>query len=207
MKKGINTILALSTLLFVACSEGETPEEVVVDEVVTEATTYTTDVEASEINWRGEVAGIYGHDGYVNLQSGMVEMADNKLVGGEFTVDMTTFYPTDSASYKDVDGGRIADLQNHLSSEDFFASATYPTSTFVITSVEGNKATGDLTVRGKTNQETFNITSIDVTESGLNIKGKLVFDRQKYDVAWVHYMKDMILSDNIALTINLVATK
>ena len=51
------------------------------------------------------------------------------------------------------------------------------------------------------------ITSSEVTASGVNVSGKMVFNRQNYDVAWVHYMKDMILSDDIALTITLVATK
>ena len=124
MKKGIITMFAFASLFIVACGGGET-EEVVVEEVVAENAIYYADVNASEVNWRGEVAGVYGHEGYVNLQSGMIEMAGDEIIGGEFAVDMSAFYPTDTASYKDVDGGRITDLQNHLTQEDFFASATY----------------------------------------------------------------------------------
>ena len=36
--------------------------------------------------------------------------------------------------------------------------------------------------------------------------GKLVFNRQKYGVAWVHFMKDMILSDDISIKVNLLAS-
>ena len=199
-------MFAFASLFIVACGGGET-EEVVVEEVAPETVMYAADASASKVNWRGEVAGVYGHDGFVNLKSGQVEVAGDKLVGGKFEVDMTAFYPTDTASYKDVDGGRMSDLQGHLATEDFFATATYPTSLFVITSVEGNTVKGNLTVRDKTNEETFNITSMEMTDNGVNMTGTLVFDRQKYDVAWVHFMKDMILSDDIALKVNLVATK
>ena len=206
MKKGIITMFAFASLFIVACGGGEEKsEEVVVEEVPVESTIYYADVNASDVIWRGEVAGVYGHDGYVNLQSGMIEMAGDQIIAGEFVVDMSTFYPTDTASYGTDEGSRIIDLQNHLTQEDFFASATYPTSTFVVTSVEGNTVTGELTVRDKTHTETFNITSMEKTENGLTMSGTLVFDRQKYDVSWVHYMKDMVLSDDIALKINLVA--
>ena len=56
-------------------------------------------------------------------------------------------------------------------------------------------------------EEIFEITSADMTDYGLSVTGTLTFDRQKYDVAWVHYMKDMVLSDDIALNITLVASK
>jgi len=207
MKKGIITMFAFASLFIVACGGGEETEEVVVEEAApAESTIYYADVNASNVVWRGEVAGVYGHDGYVNLKSGMVEMAGDQIVAGEFVVDMTNFYPTDTASYGTDEGSRITDLQNHLTQEDFFASATYPTSTFVVTSVEGNTVTGELTVRDKTHSETFNITSMEKTENGISMSGTLVFDRQKYDVSWVHYMKDMVLSDDISLKINLVAS-
>jgi len=205
MKKGIITMFAFASLFIVACGGGET-EEVVVKEVVAENAIYYADVNASEVNWRGEVAGVYGHEGYVNLQSGMIEMAGDEIIGGEFAVDMSAFYPTDTASYKDVDGGRITDLQNHLTQEDFFASATYPVATFQVTEVNGKALTGELTVRGKTSTETFNITKLEKTMNGISMSGTLVFDRQKYDVAWVHFMKDMILSDDISIKVNLLAS-
>ena len=38
----------------------------------------------------------------------------------------------------------------------------------------------------------------------LEFGGKLTFDRQKYGVAWKATMKDMVLQDNIELTVELV---
>ena len=209
MKSNVLYAVAFSATALFACGNAgtETTEATTEETAVVESVNYSADIEASMVNWRGEVAGVYGHEGFVKLVTGSVAVAGDAVTGGEFTIDMTGIFPTDSASFKDEDGGRISDLQGHLSTEDFFNTANFPTSTFVITSVEGNMVTGNLTIRDKTNEEMIEITSSEVTESGVNVSGKMVFNRQNYDVAWVHYMKDMILSDDIALTITLVATK
>jgi len=39
----------------------------------------------------------------------------------------------------------------------------------------------------------------------MTANGTLVFDRQKYDVAWEHFLEDTVLSDDITLEITLVA--
>lgn len=207
MKSNVLYALAFSATALFACGNAGTEQTEEMNEPVAESVTYKADLDASVVNWRGEVAGVYGHDGFVKLSSGSVTLTGDVITGGEFTIDMTGIYPTDSASYSDEDGRRASDLQGHLSTEDFFATATYPTSKFVITNVEGNTVTGDLTIRDKTHQETVEITSSEVTESGVKITGKMIFNRQDFDVSWVHFMKDMILSDDIALTITLVAIK
>ena len=79
----------------------------------------------------------------------------------------------------------------------------YPTATFVVKSQEGDKLIGDLTIRGKTNEETATINALEATPEGVKADVKLVFNRQKYDVAWVHFMKDMILSDDIQINVTL----
>ena len=209
MKLNVLYAVAFSATALFACGNAgtETTEATTEEVAVVESVNYTADTEASMVNWRGEVAGVYGHDGFVKLKSGSLTVAGDAITGGEFVIDMTNIVPTDSASYKDEDGSRITDLQGHLSTEDFFATETYPTASFTITKVEGNMVTGNLTIRDKTNEETIEIASTDMTDSGVSITGKMVFNRQNYDVAWVHFMKDMVLSDDIALNITLVATK
>jgi polyisoprenoid-binding protein YceI len=120
---------------------------------------------------------------------------------------MSTIAATDSASYSDEEGHQITNLEGHLTTGDFFSIEEFPTATFVITAVDDSKITGDLTVKGKTNSEEFIIVSSDVSDNNVSLNGTLKFDRQKYDVAWVHYMKDMILSDDISLNISVTATK
>jgi len=201
-------IIISSAILF-SCSEANTePRDTNTNlNASNETTSYSANVKKSSINWKGEVAGIYSHIGTIDLQSGSLTFNGDQISGGEFVVDMTSISPTDNGTFKDQDGGRISDLQGHLSTEDFFATATYPTSKFVITSVEGNIVTGNLTIRDKTNEESFEISLMERDGNDVKIEGSITFDRQKYDVAWVHYMKDMILSDDIVLTINLLASK
>ena len=209
MKSNVLYAIAFSATALFACGNAgtESAETTMEETAAVESVNYTADVSASMVNWRGEVAGVYGHEGFIKLSSGSVAVAGDAITGGEFTMDMTGIVPTDSASFKDEDGGRITDLQGHLSTEDFFNTANFPTSTFVITSVAGNTVTGNLTIRDKTNEETIEVASSEMTESGVNVTGKMVFNRQDYDVAWVHYMKDMVLSNDIAITVTLIATK
>lgn len=203
------TTLAFSSVMLFACSDTGTKhdEKTTEIEVTDETTNYIVDVETSNVSWRGEVAGVYGHEGNIDLQGGVLTFSGENLTGGEFTIDMTTIVPKDDGSFTDEEGHRIVDLQGHLTTEDFFATETYPTSIFVITNVNGNTVTGNLTIRDKTNEETFEISSIDVSDDAVNITGVLIFDRQMYDVAWVHYMKDMVLADDIPLTISMVGIK
>lgn len=205
MKTKFFTVLAATAALLTSCGEASSTDAtntVVVDS----AAVYNVDVTASKVEWKGEVAGVYGHHGYVNFASGKLNFNDSALAGGELVVDMKNIFPTDSG-YTAEKGHGKADLVAHLSTRDFFATDSFPTATFVIKSVEGNTVKGLLTVRGKSNEETFNITSMKNENGVITATGTLVFDRQKYDVAWKHYMKDMILSDNISLNISVVAKK
>ena len=63
MKKVFLSILAGSALLVTSCGGGNEAEETTTETTeVAEAMTYTADVAASAVNWRGDVIGVYGHD-------------------------------------------------------------------------------------------------------------------------------------------------
>jgi polyisoprenoid-binding protein YceI len=206
MKIKFLSAVALTATLLTSCGDAAATE---VGTAVNDSTSavYNVDVATSKVNWKGEVAGVYGHNGYVNFTSGSLQVSDSGLVGGEFVVDLKNIVPLDSASYTAEKGHGIADLQGHLSTKDFFQTDSFPTATFVITKVEGKTVKGNLTVKGKTNEETLNVESFENKDGVVTASGKLVFNRQKYGVAWVHFMKDMILSDDIQLTIALTAKK
>lgn len=165
--------------------------------------TYTVDATNSKVMWAGTMVGVYTHTGTLNIVEGSMMTKGGQLTGGSFVVDMSTMAPSDT-NYNTTDHTKDG-LVGHLSSADFFDVAGNPKATLTITAVNGNTATADLTIRGKTNPE--NITDIVITpgEGGLlKATGKLVFDRQKYGVAWKATMKDMVLQDNIELTVELV---
>jgi polyisoprenoid-binding protein YceI len=133
--------------------------------------------ESSKVIWKGyKVTG--SHEGTINIKSGALIFDADKLVGGEFVIDMTTINATD------LEGNWKNKLDGHLKSDDFFGVATYPTAALVFTKVEASgknayNVTGDLTIKGKTNPITFTI-SIYGSKATANLK----IDRSKYDVRY-----------------------
>lgn len=55
----------------------------------------TIETETSSIIWTGEMLGMYKHTGTVGISSGSVIAEDGRIVGGNFTVDLSTITPTD----------------------------------------------------------------------------------------------------------------
>ena len=76
-------------------------------------TTKKVNVEKSKIEWTGKkVTG--QHNGTINLKEGALVFKGKDLVGGNFTVDMTSINTTD------LEGGAKGKLDGHLKSDDFF---------------------------------------------------------------------------------------
>jgi polyisoprenoid-binding protein YceI len=131
----------------------------------------------STVVWKGyKVTG--SHQGTIALQSGFLTFNEDKLKGGKFVIDMTTINNTDQ------DGEYKGKLEGHLKSDDFFGVTTYPTATLVFKEVNASEknvytVTGDLTIKGKTNPITFNISI-----SGNKATTTLKIDRTKYDVKY-----------------------
>ncbi len=215
MKFQALTIAALAASFLVACGPSEAEqkaarEKAVADSIAAAAAAehaYTVDAATSTINWAGNVTGPapYGHKGTIAFNSGTFSTQGGFLKTGTFEVNMTSINPTDDAYQPEGSKqGTKSQLIGHLSTADFFDSANHPTAKLVISEVSGNTATGDLTIRGTTNKE--KVTDIVITENAdgtVTATGKLTFDRQKYGVAWKHFMKDAILADNIDLEISL----
>lgn len=199
------TIAATGSLFLASCGGShDHPHDGEDTNAEAEATVETTeasiDASTSTVNWSGEMMGMYSHSGTVGLSEVSLTMADNKVAGGSFTVDLSSMTPTDE-NYTEEEGHTAADLVGHLSSPEFFDVANHPTASFEITEVneDGSSAKGNLTVRGITNEERVeNITLTDGT-----LSGTLTFDRTKYEVSFAHPMKEMVLSNDIALEIAL----
>jgi polyisoprenoid-binding protein YceI len=151
MKKLILTLAVVASVL-TAC-KGEKKEKTEVKaakEVTVEVSTSNVDTEASVLDWKG-TKPTGAHNGIVHFKSGGIKLEGDKLVGGEFVIDMSTI------TNKDMEGSEGAGkLEGHLKSPDFFDIETYPTSKFVITEV--TEADGKLNVTG-------NLTIKDVTKS------------------------------------------
>jgi len=131
----------------------------------------------SKVAWKAyKVTG--SHNGTVNLKSGALMFDNDKLTGGEFTVDMTTLIATD------LEGESRQKLEGHLKSDDFFSVASNPTSKLVFTNVKSTgknsyEVTGNLTVKGITKPVTF-----DVSIYGSKATATMKVDRTQFDVKY-----------------------
>ena len=192
-------------LTLASCGGGSSAEsEAALDSAATldvKEMSYTLDVTGSKLSWKGVMVGVKHHDGTMSFTEGKFTAKGGQLVSGSFGVDMRSMVPLDTNYNKDYTKEK---LLGHLASPEFFAVDSFPSASFEVTSVSGNSATGNLTVRGRTNVET--VTDIVISEENgtANASGKLVFNRQKYGVSWANPMKDMVLSDDIEISVSLV---
>ncbi|MDX2443150.1 MAG: YceI family protein [Bacteroidales bacterium] len=162
---------------------------------------YSINTESSVVNWKGSMAGVYAHTGTLKLSKGSMVLKNGKISKGNFTVDMNSMKTTDSDdNYKNAPRERLV---GHLKSDDFFATEKFPTASFKITKHSENELSGELTVRGITNKETVTNVKISESDGAFKATGNLVFDRQKYKVTYKNKMGDMVLSDDIELTISI----
>jgi polyisoprenoid-binding protein YceI len=156
----------------------------------------------STIEWKGSMLKMYSHTGTMNLVSGNFTVKGGKIATGKFEASFKTLAPTDS-NYEATGQRTKANLIGHLSSPDFFDVANNPTASFQISSGsdDGKTLKGMLTVRGKSNEE--NVENVAYDAATKTATGTLKFNRQNYGVAYKATMKDMVLSDDIELTISL----
>ena len=158
-------------------------------------------VENSKVIWKGyKVTG--SHEGTIALQSGILTFETEKLVGGEFVIDMTTITNTD------LDGDNKGKLEGHLKSDDFFGVTTFPTATLVFKDVKSTgknsyAVTGDLTIKGIKNPVSF-----DISIYGSKATASVKIDRSKFDVrygstSFFDNLKDKAIYDEFDLVTDL----
>lgn len=172
--------------------------------------TLDVDTAASEVSWKGyKVTG--NHTGTINIQEGTILLEEGKLIGGQFTIDVTSIACTD------LKEGGAAKLVGHLKSPDFFGVEAHPTAKFVITRIaprgpEGEyKVTGDLTIKGTTKEIRFNTKLTE--EMGKTVAvADLQIDRTDFDLrygsgSFFDGLGDKTIYDEFDLSIKLVASK
>lgn len=167
MKKGVLS-LTLALVFGVATATEPVAEEK--KEVKTEASTVT---------WKAyKVTG--SHTGTLELDQGYLLFDDEKLTGGEFTVDMSSLVSTDLEGDPENKGK----LEGHLNSDDFFYTKNHPTSKLVFTDIKSTgknsyEVTGDLTIKNITKPVVF-----DVSVYGSKATATVKVDRTDYDIKY-----------------------
>ncbi|RUT69192.1 YceI family protein [Flavobacterium cupreum] len=174
---------------------------VAVASVSVNAQTKKIDVKASTIKWVGKkVTG--EHSGTVNFKDGALVFKAKKLVGGSFTVDMTSLTATD------LTGEYQGKLNGHLKADDFFGTDKFPTAKLVFKTIGAKTTdvytvTADLTIKGITKPVTF-----DIAVAGNTATTAFKVDRTKYDIKYnsgnfFENLGDKTINDDFELAVAL----
>ena len=207
--------MMLSLLALVACvedvakdkveaevAEVEPKEEVEAPEAAPAATGEAWMVDASQSKIEALGAKVTAtHPIVFPDYEGKVMVADGKVTGVEFTVQMGTLAA-------DVDK-----LTEHLKTGDFFDVAQFPTAGFTSSMVkEGSDAegmthtiTGEFTIHGMTKQITFP-AKVEASAESVSASTEFALDRQDFGVTYPG-MPDDLIQDKVVLTIELTAAK
>ena len=179
---------------------------------IQKADTYIVDIEKSKINWACKGVG-KEHVGYVTIQSGSI-LIDTKTINSGFVyINMKSIVNTDIK-----DAGFNKNLVDHLKSKDFFASATYQTSTLKIIKTqrldvpEGQpnyKINGELTIKGIKKPIEF-MSTIKYLKKSIVINGDVTINRTDWDIkynsgSFFQDLADKLIEDNINFKLDIYA--
>jgi hypothetical protein len=168
------------------------------------------DIHKSTVKWKGSKI-TEGHEGFIQIQKGVLMIEHGTLVGGQISFNMKTITNSDieSEKYK-------AMLEGHLKSDDFFDVDKYPLSTISITKAtktEGNNYSivADLSIKGITHSITFD-AEVDIQKIAFFAKAKIKIDRTKWDIIYNsgNFFKDLgdkLILDEIEFDIYLLSAK
>lgn len=227
MKATINLVSFLFLFLLVACGGSPEGQKVEATDAKAPAATKpaptastnsaiaTYNLNKGTLNWTGsKVVGTSSHSGTINIALGDIRAKEDKVISGQFTIDMSSINNTD---LKEGEGKEK--LEGHLKSADFFDVAAHPIATFVITGatpVTGqadvtHNITGNLTLKGISKNITFPANVAMIENKLTAVSPSFVIDRTQWGIEYgsgsiVGIAKDKVISNDIALVLNLEAT-
>ena len=213
------TPLFMFTLMFTACNNAPEGKKAEVSEAIGEAAKATSGAmtfnvdNSSSITWTGSKP-TGKHMGKLKISNGTIKVSNGNIEAGTFTIDMKSNVVTDLAAGKGKE-----DLEGHLMADDFFGVAKFPTGSFTITKatpVSGNaavthKLTGDLQLKDKVQSVTFD-ANVNVGPSKLTaITPSFTINRTQWGINYksgiINTAKDKLIHDDVAIVINLNASK
>jgi polyisoprenoid-binding protein YceI len=177
------------------------------------ATPYKLQPQLSTLGWDAK-AVTHGHNGTVQFSTGELLVNGAQLVGGTVTVDMKTIKATDI-----TDAENNGKFMGHITSDDFFATAKYPTASFKITKVTPIKGaaaaadnatiTGELTIKGITKPLSFP-AKVGVKNGVAAATGTATVNRTQYDIkygskSFFEGIGDKAIYDDFTLSFNIIA--
>lgn len=166
----------------------------------TAKTVWNIDTAHSEINFKVKHMMISTVSGSFENFEGNAETNTNDFKNANFA--FTAKVDSVNTNNKDRD--------NHLKGDDFFGSDKFPELTFKSKSFDGNKITGDLTIKDVTKEVTldaeYNGTAVDPygqTKAGFEFEGNI--NRKDFGLTWsaVTEAGNVVVSDKVKLIASL----
>ena len=180
------------------------------------AMSFMVDTNDSKIKFTGYGVGKQ-HPGKFKITSGNVTVTENRVTGGEFTIDVRSLEMEEKGDmYKNK-------LRPHLLSGDFFDAEKFGTAKFEITGstpyekndkdtsiVDGANFTisGNLTIKGETKNVSFP-AKVDLDDNTLKGKADFDIDRTQWKMNYGNdkTLGDKFISEKVNIELDLKATK
>lgn len=170
--------------------------------------TYEVDTSSSKIRWTGSKL-IGDHYGTLQLQNGSFTLEGNKLLRGNFTIDMR------SLENQDLEGERREKLETWLRSEEMFYVERYPTVSFKIAAArylseqQQYEVKGQLTIKGISHDIVFPAI-IEKSGSNLRVQAEITFDRTRWNLNYgsgglVAGVGNFAIDDEVEVAVDLIA--
>ena len=171
---------------------------------------YIIDTKQSKIFWIGrKVTG--EHYGTINLKNGYIDINQNKVIDGEFFIDM------ESIKVLDMSDEYNKKLERHLESSDFFEAEQFSTASFKIKDmydffiIDNIGFKGDLTIKDIA-IETVIPASISISDSIAESIGVINIDRTLFGVTYgsgsfFDDIADRAIDDKFTLKFRLIAKR
>lgn len=173
--------------------------------LLAQESSFKIDTKASTIVWHAKKV-VGGHTGTVAIKDGSIKTENNKIIGGEFSIDMYSIACTDAPK-----------VTNDLRGENFFNVSKHPTAKFVITNVDNSTSTpiisGNLTVRGKTKNISFPAKVTSISDKGVSAEARdvkinrLDFDIKYRSATFFGDLGDRAIENEFTLDINIKGVK
>jgi len=157
---------------------------VIVASCSTEPINYTLDKDASSLEWAANMGPDYGHQGTVDITEGSIEMQDDVLTAGSFTIDMNSIKSTDleepKAGYLAAHLRGTAPDENHPV-DMFFNTPKFPTVKVNLGQYKDGKLAITLSILGKELKQNVPV-KLTTNEKGASIKGDFALDMKSLEI-------------------------
>lgn len=197
------------------------PETVATSTATLETGTYKVVEDESTVTWQAGKPAISGyvHTGRFSLASGGSFNVTDSSITGSTDIDINSLEIVSLGGGK---AGQESALEGHLKSESFFDAATYPKGTFKVTDITPHKlpgpnqtdytATGELTLKGKTETIAFPIKVSVTNPKEAVLKANFTIDRTRWGIDYgsasvTGKVTNQIIGDDVTLNLSVKLRK